>query len=853
MQLARKLHVIKRNGKTEQVYYDKITARISKLCYGLNMDYVDPALLGQKIHSGMYPGIHVSEIDELAAETAAHLTSRHPDYGVLAARLCVSNLHKETKSTKSFSTTMRMLHEYVNRETGKLSPKISDETWNVIEKHKDRLDSSIIHYRDFSYDYFGFKTLERSYLLKINGKIIERPQHLVMRVAIGIHGDDLEAILETYELMSNRWFTHATPTLFNAGTTRPQMSSCFLLTVEDDSIDGIYSTLAKCAKISKYAGGIGVSMHKIRASGSYIDGTNGHSNGLVPMLRVYNNTARYVDQGGGKRKGSFAIYLEPWHADVYAFLDLKKNHGKEEDRARDLFYAMWIPDLFMERVRDDGDWSLFCPHESPGLPDCHGKEFNTLYERYESEGRARETVKARALWAKITEAEMETGTPYIMFKDSCNLKSNQQNLGTIRSSNLCTEILEYTAPDEVAVCNLASIALPRFMDMETGKFNHQKLFEVTKTVTRNLNRVIDRTFYPVEEARTSNMRHRPIGLGVQGLADTFMMMRVPFTSPEAKLLNWQIFETMYFAALTASMELSKIDGPYSSFQGSPASKGILQFDMWKTHQLSGRWDWESLKADIVKYGIRNSLLMAPMPTASTSQILGNIECFEAINSNLGVRRTLAGEFVCVVRHLLTHLIELGLWNEDVRNQLIRDNGSVQNIECIPKDVREIYKTVFEIKGKHIIDMAADRGRFIDQSQSFNVHMPNANYGKLTSSHFYAWEQGLKGIYYLRTKAAVDAIKFTLDCENIIKPKDESEAAATIENVNSASIPVPPNNKEEADDAEEGTTNTATTIKSAKQMMASAVSQSLDEAKAETTRAAIACSLANKDDCLSCGS
>ena len=754
------MYVVKRDGRKEPIMFDKITARVRKLCYGLN-NLVDPVKVAMRVIEGLYDGVTTSELDNLAAEIAATMTTTHPDYAKLAARISVSNLHKNTK--KSFSETMKDLYEYVNPRTGKKAPLISDEVFKVISENAETLDSTIIYNRDFGYDYFGFKTLERSYLLKINGNIAERPQHMLMRVAVGIHLDDLDSAIETYELMSKKYFTHATPTLFNSGTPKPQMSSCFLLAMKDDSIDGIYDTLKQTAKISQSAGGIGLSIHNIRATGSYIAGTNGTSNGIVPMLRVFNDTARYVDQGGGKRKGSFAIYVEPWHADIFDFLELKKNHGKEEMRARDLFYAMWIPDLFMKRVESDGEWTLMCPNECPGLFDSHSEEFETLYTKYEAEGKGRKTIKARDLWEKILESQIETGTPYMLYKDAANRKSNQNNLGTIRSSNLCTEILEYTSPDEVAVCNLASIALPMFV--KNGEFDHKELFKVTKRVTRNLNKVIDRNFYPVEEARNSNMRHRPVGLGVQGLADTFIMLRLPFTSDEAKKLNQEIFETLYFAAASASMEMAKEEGPYSTFEGSPISKGEFQHNLWgiKDEELSGRWDWDKLRTDVKKHGVRNSLLVAPMPTASTSQILGNNECFEPYTSNIYTRRVLSGEFIVVNKHLLEDLVKLGLWNENLKQELMRANGSVQQIDAIPEDIKELYKTVWELSMKDIIDMSRQRGYFIDQSQSLNLFMENANFAKLTSMHFYAWKSGLKtGMYYLRTKAAVDAIKFTLD-------------------------------------------------------------------------------------------
>ena len=774
------MYVVKRDGRKEPVMFDKITARVRKLCYGLN-DLVDPVKVAMRVIEGLYDGVTTSELDNLAAEIAATMTTTHPDYAKLAARISVSNLHKNTK--KSFSETMKDLFEYVNPRTGKKAPMLSPEVYKVVSENADRLDSTIIYNRDFGYDYFGFKTLERSYLLKINGKIAERPQHMLMRVAVGIHLNDLDAAVETYELMSKKYFTHATPTLFNSGTPKPQMSSCFLLAMKEDSIDGIYDTLKQTAKISQSAGGIGLSIHNVRATGSYIAGTNGTSNGIVPMLRVFNDTARYVDQGGGKRKGSFAIYVEPWHADIFEFLDLKKNHGKEEMRARDLFYAMWIPDLFMKRVEADGEWTLMCPNECPGLFSCHSEEFEALYTKYEKAGKGRKTIKARELWEKILESQIETGTPYMLYKDAANRKSNQKNLGTIRSSNLCTEILEYTSPDEVAVCNLASIALPMFV--KNGKFDHKELFKVTKRVTKNLNRVIDRNYYPVPEAKNSNMRHRPIGLGVQGLADTFIMLRLPFTSDEAKALNQEIFETLYFAAVTASMEEAKADGPYSTFKGSPMANGEFQHNLWgvKDEELSGRWDWTKLRKDVQKHGLRNSLLVAPMPTASTSQILGNNECFEPYTSNIYTRRVLSGEFIVVNKHLLEDLVRLGLWNENLKQELMRANGSIQHIESIPQEIRELYKTVWELSMKDIIDMSRQRGYFIDQSQSLNLFMENANYAKLTSMHFYAWKSGLKtGMYYLRTKAAVDAIKFTLDNtkkkEVPVSVAAEAEAEAT---------------------------------------------------------------------------
>ncbi len=761
------MYVLKRDGRNEPVMFDKITSRIKKMCYGLNA-LVDPVKVAMRVIEGLYDGVTTSELDNLASEIAATMTTTHPDYAKLAARIAVSNLHKDTK--KSFSSTIEDLYVYVNPRTGKKAPLIADDVYQIIMDNADKLDSTIIYNRDFNYDYFGFKTLERSYLLKLNGKIAERPQHMLMRVAIGIHKEDIDEAIETYELMSKKYFTHATPTLFNSGTPKPQMSSCFLLQLQDDSIEGVYDTLKQTAKISQSAGGIGLSIHNIRATGSYIRGTNGTSNGIVPMLRVYNDTARYVDQGGGKRKGSFAIYLEPWHADIFDFLDLRKNTGKEEMRARDLFYALWISDLFMKRVQEDGPWTLMCPNECPNLFDTYGDEFEALYTKYESEGRGRKTIKARELWEKVLEAQIETGNPYMLYKDAANRKSNQKNLGVIRSSNLCTEIMEYTAKDEIAVCNLASIALPMFVsedDKGVKTFDHQRLFEVTKKITRNLDTVIDQNFYPVKEAENSNFRHRPVGLGIQGLADAFIMLRLPFTSDEAKKLNQEIFETIYFAAVTSSMEIATAKEPYSTFKGSPMSKGEFQFNMWgvKDDELSGRWDWAALRKKVVKNGVRNSLLVAPMPTASTSQILGNNEAFEPYTSNIYTRRVLSGEFIVVNKHLLEDLVNLGLWNNNMKEELMRANGSIQNLEGVPADLKELYKTVWELSMKDIIDMSRHRGYFIDQSQSLNLFMEDPDYSKLTSMHFYAWKSGLKtGMYYLRTKSAVNAIKFTLSNE-----------------------------------------------------------------------------------------
>ncbi|MBK7465561.1 MAG: ribonucleoside-diphosphate reductase subunit alpha [Saprospiraceae bacterium] len=756
------MQVLKRNGKREDVSFDKITARIKKLCYGLDANFVDSIEISKKVIQGIYDGVTTTELDNLAAETAASFVAVHPDYALLAARIAVSNLHKNTN--KSFSETMIALYDYVDVKTDQKAGLISEETIKVVKKYSDKLNSAIIYDRDYSFDYFGFKTLERSYLLRANTKVVERPQHLLMRAAIGIHGENIEAAIETYNLMSEKWFIHATPTLFNAGTPKPQLSSCFLLTMSDDSITGIFETLSRCAKISQSAGGIGLSIHNVRAKGSYIKGTGGTSNGIIPMLKVFNDTARYVDQGGGKRKGAFAIYLEPWHADIEEFLELKKNHGKEEMRARDLFYAMWIPDLFMKRVKADSTWSLFCPNECPGLDDCYGEKFEALYQRYEAEGKARKVIQARDLWLNIIESQIETGTPYILYKDACNEKSNQKNLGTIRSSNLCTEIIEYTAPDEIAVCNLASISLSKFVI--DGEYDFKKLEEVTRVITRNLNRIIDINYYPVEEARRSNFRHRPIGIGVQGLADAFILMRLPFDSEGAKKLNQEIFETIYYAAVSESCELAKKTGAYETFPGSPMSEGIFQFDMWNVTPTANRYDWEGLRNQVKEFGVKNSLLLAPMPTASTSQILGNNECFEPYTSNIYTRRTLSGEYIVVNKHLLEDLIKRGLWNQTMKEQLMANNGSILNIPNIPIDLKELYKTAYEISQRAVIDMSADRGAFICQSQSLNLFVENATFGKLSSMHFHAWQKGLKtGMYYLRTSAAVDPIKFTLGSDH----------------------------------------------------------------------------------------
>ena len=795
------MQVVNRKGEREDVRFDAIHEKLRSLSHGLDPVWVDPGHVTKLTIEGLYDGVTTRELDQLAAETAASLASQHPDYSRLAARICVDDLHRSTKDT--FTDVITDLREYIDPESNKHAPLISEEVYDIIMANAEVLNNHIDYSRDHNYDYFGFKTLERSYLLRLNGEIAERPQHMLLRVSVGIHHGNITKALETYDLMSQGYFTHATPTLFNSGTPTPQMSSCFLLTMQDDSLDGIYDTLKQCALISKSAGGIGLSIHHIRSKGSYIKGTNGESNGIVPMLRVFNDTARYVDQGGGKRKGSIAIYLEPWHPDILAFLDLKKNHGKEELRARDLFYALWTPDLFMERVEQNADWSFFCPNECPGLQDAYGAEFKALFEKYEAAGLARETLPARTVWDKVVESQIETGTPYMLYKDAANEKSNQKNLGTIRSSNLCTEIMEYTAKDEVAVCNLASIALNKYVDSESKTFNHELLYDVTYHATGNLNRVIDVNFYPVEEARNSNMRHRPIGLGVQGLADTFALLQLPFESPEARKLNKEIFETIYFAACTASKDSAIAEGAYSTFKGSPASRGELQFDLWGMNDHSGRWDWDTLKGEIIEHGMRNSLLLAPMPTASTSQILGNNECFEAFTSNLYVRRTLSGEFIVLNKHLVRDLIALDLWSIGIKDEILRHKGSIQAIEGIPDHIKALYKTTWEIKQRHVLDMAADRGAYVDQSQSMNIHMVDANPAKVTSMHFYGWKQGLKtGMYYLRTKAAADAIQFTVEAK---KGEDQT------------------------------------------------VSGLADRAEEISSLEAIACSLDSPDDCLSCGS
>ena len=757
------MFVIKRDGRKEPVQFDKITSRITRLSYGLDPTRIDAVKVTQRIISGVYEGVSTEELDNLAAETCAYMTTIHPDYGTLAARLALSNNHKQTH--KKFSDVVAELHDYINPANGLPAPMISDRVYDIVMKNKDKINSTIVYDRDYSFNYFGYKTLERSYLLRVNGKVAERPQHLIMRVALGIHLDDLESVFETYNLMSLRYFTHASPTLFNAGTPKPQMSSCFLVAMKEDSIEGIYDTLKECAMISKTAGGVGLHIHNVRATGSYIAGTNGTSNGIIPMVRVFNNTARYVDQGGNKRPGAFALFIEPWHADIFDFIDIRKNHGKEEIRARDLFPAMWIPDLFMKRVEANDQWTLFSPSEAPGLADVYGDEFEELYTRYEREGRGK-TIKAQKLWYGILEAQTETGTPFMVYKDACNQKTNQKNLGTIKSSNLCCEIVEYSNKDETAVCNLASIALPAFIetseDGTTSTYNFEKLHEIAKVVTRNLNRVIDNNYYPVPEARNSNVRHRPIALGVQGLADTYMLLRLPFESDEAGIMNKQIFETIYHASLEASMELAQKEGPYESYEGCPASQGILQMDLWNAEPF-GMWDWAKLKADIIEHGLRNSLTMAPMPTASTSQIMGYNECFEPLTSNMYQRRVLSGEFQIVNPYLLRDLVDLGIWNDSMKQHLITANGSVQGLPNVPQELKDLYKTVWEISQKKIIDMAADRSIYIDQSHSLNLFLRAPTMGKITSMHFYGWKKGLKtGMYYLRTQAASAAIQFTID-------------------------------------------------------------------------------------------
>lgn len=768
------MKVLKRNGLYEPVSFDKITKRISNICNKLNITEIDPIVIAQKCVKGIYDGVKTSELDNLASETSAYLATENPDYSKLAAGIAVSNLHKETSD--NFREVIEELYEYIDEKTKRHCKIISDKVYKIIKENETILNETINYERDYNYDYFGFKTLEKSYLLKVNGKIVERPQHMLMRVSIGIHEDNIEEAIKTYNYMSEKYFTHASPTLFNAGTLKPQMSSCFIVEMKEDSIEGIFDTLKVCAQISKSAGGIGLSIHNIRAKGSYISGTNGVSNGLIPMLRVYNSTARYVDQGGGKRPGAFAIYLEPWHSDIFEFLDLRKNTGAEENRTRDLFLGLWIPDLFMKRVKEDKDWSLMCPMMCEGLSETYGEEFEKLYEKYEEEGKYIKKIKAQELWFAIIEAQIETGTPYMLFKDACNEKSNQKNIGMIKSSNLCTEITLYTSKDEIAVCNLASIGLPMFI--EGGVFNHEKLKEVSKVITYNLNKVIDLNYYPVTEARISNMRHRPIGIGIQGLADVFMILRMPFESEEANKLNKEIMETIYYGALEASMELAMKDGPYETFKGSPASKGILQFDLWNKTP-SDRWNWKELKEKIKINGLRNSTLLSPMPTASTSQILGNTECFEPCTTNIYTRRVMSGEYIIVNKYLMNDLMKLNLWNKNMKNKIMENKGSIQNIEEIPKDIKELYKTVWEMKMKSLIDMATERGPYIDQSQSLNLFMEKPTQQKITSMHFYSWSKGLKtGMYYFRSRPSCDTIAFTVEktlSEKEICSRDNKEA------------------------------------------------------------------------------
>lgn len=753
--------ITKKNGSREHMEFDKITKRISNVLFDLDGD-LDPHKIAIKVIEGLYDGVTTSEIDDLISETSAMMATVHPNYSQLAANISISSLQKQVRLNggKNFLERVTKLNSYINPKNRKHSPIVSDDIVYLANKFEKEIHETIDYSKDYNYDYFGFKTLERAYLLKYDEKILETPQDMLMRVSLGIHATDWDNVKTTYEMMSNKLFTHATPTLFNSGTNKPQMSSCFLLDMKEDSIDGIYDTLKQTAKISQSAGGIGLAIHKVRATGSYISGTNGTSNGIVPMLRVYNNTARYVDQGGGKRKGSFAVYLEPWHADIFEFLELKKNHGKEEIRARDLFYAIWANDLFMHKVKNDEDWYLMCPNECSGLNKSYGEKFESLYFKYVSEGKYVKKIKARELWEKIVVSQIETGTPYMLYKDSANKKSNQKNLGTIQSSNLCAEIIQYTDDKEVAVCNLASISLPAFVK-GTG-IDYDNLQKVAEQATFNLNRVIDVNYYPTKEAEYSNFKHRPIGLGVQGLADVFMLLNIPFDSEKARQINKDIFETIYYASVKKSVDIAKIEGAYHSFKNSPASKGVLQFDMWDENFKSDRYDWESLKKDVVKFGLRNSLLTALMPTASTGQILGNNECFEPYTSNLYTRRTLSGEFFVINKHLIKKLITLDLWNDEARRQLMIDNGSVQNLK-IPQYLKDVYKTTWEMSMKSIIDMSADRGLFIDQSQSMNLFMAEPDANKITSMHFYAWKKGLKtGMYYLRTKPAANAKKFTID-------------------------------------------------------------------------------------------
>jgi ribonucleoside-diphosphate reductase alpha subunit len=745
--MCRYMRVIKRSGRIEDMKFDNVTNRIKNLTYGLS-DKCDSSKVAQQVFSSMYDNITTQEIDTLSAEICVGMITSDPDYEILATRIVASNIQKVCPN--NFHLAMKKLQK---------AGIITDEVAEVAQQVKEHIKTD----RDFDFGYFGLKTLEKSYLQRVDGKLIETPQYMYMRVAIGIHGKDIPSVIETYDKMSQGLFIHATPTLFNAGTPRPQMSSCFLIANKEDSINGIYGTLTECAQISKWAGGIGMHIHDIRANKSRIRGTNGQSDGIIPMLRVFNATARYVNQAG-RRKGSIAVYLEPWHADIMDFLELRLNQGDEEARCRDLFSALWIPDLFMKRVEEGGNWSLFCPDKAKGLSDVYGKDFEELYTKYEEEGLANATVPAADVWKAILKSQTETGTPYMLYKDACNSKSNQKNLGVIKSSNLCTEILEYTNKDETSVCNLASIALPKYVNKETKTFDYDKLHEVTKTVTKNLNRVIDRNFYPVETARRSNMKHRPIGLGVQGLADVFILCGLPFDCEESRLMNAHIFETMYHAALEASSELAEVEGSYESFEGSPASQGILQPDMWDGDtKFSGRYDWDAMRQRVKTKGLRNSLLMAPMPTASTAQILGNNECFEPYTTNIYLRRTLAGEFVVVNKHLVDDLKKVGLWSKEMKDLMVKAGGSIQNIVDIPDDIKNLYRTVWEISQKCIIDMAADRGRFIDQSQSMNLFMESPTLSKLSSMHMYAWKAGLKtGMYYLRSKAKARPIQFSLE-------------------------------------------------------------------------------------------
>jgi ribonucleoside-diphosphate reductase alpha chain len=858
------MKVIKRDGSEESVKFDKISARIKKQTYGLDSEYVDYMEISKKVISGVYDGVTSKELDELAAETAASMTRVHPDYSILAARIALTSLKKETK--KSFKETVEDLYNYVNEETNEPSPLVSEELFNLVQKHGKKIESMIVHDRDLDFEYFGFKTLERSYLLKIGRGIVETPQHMYMRVALGIWGDNFEHVQNTYELLSTGYFTHATPTLFNSGTPKPQLSSCFLVANKGDDINSLFDTIKDVANISKWAGGIGLHVHNVRAKGSYIKGTGGYADGILPMLKTYNEVAKWINQGG-KRKGSFAIYLEPWHADVEQFIDLRKNHGKEEVRARDLFLALWIPDLFMQRVEEDKSWSLMCPNECKGLSDVFdshdNKAFTALYEKYESEGKVRKTMPARELWSKILEAQIETGTPYVLFKDAANNKSNQKNIGTIKSSNLCTEIMEVSTPNESAVCNLASIALPKMVivpsgrvkskDKELREYDFETLYDVSYQTTLNLNQVIDVNWYPTKETERSNMRHRPIGIGVQGLADTYALMGIPFESDEAKKLNKDIFETIYFASMTASNDAAKrkhknelkdnpesdvTSGAYKTFVGSPLSEGQFQFNLWgiNEEQLSGKWDWAKLRKSVMKYGVRNSLLLAPMPTASTAQILGNNECFEPYTNNLYKRNTLSGEFVVVNRHLVEDLINLELWGDEMRIKLIQNNGSVQTINEIPDHIKAVYKTVWEMKASNLIDMSADRGAFICQSQSMNLFIRDANVGKLNKALLYGWKKGLKtGMYYLRSNAKAEARKsLGVDTSASNVQEEEKVVIPTVIPAVIASVEVP------------------VEVVASSTVVEQQVKVDLSDAETEALNS-LNCSLDNPDDCLMCGS